>query len=479
MKPLITVEREGLSQDWFLTRAQHPVNGDWLMISLTRWPKVEDLRAKLNDRAKAEPKFRFYSLYDKVYRMDFLEAAYAQCKSNKGAPGVDRQTFEDIESYGVERFLRELADELKALRYRPQPVKRVMIPKAGQPGKFRPLGIPSVKDRIVQQAAKLLLEPIFEADFTDNAYGYRPGRSAQDAVRDVMTGLQSGMTEVIDADLSKYFDTIPHSELMQSIERRVSDHKVLWLIRAWLKSPVQETNVNGKPVITGGKKTKMGTPQGGVISPLMANIYFRRFLKAWRDLGYERKFQSRIVSYADDFVILTKYRARAAMEAAHRMLTQIGLTLNETKTRIVCPWDDSFDFLGYKFGKRYKYGSGKAFLAPGPSKKNINKYRESIRRETATPQTLKTVEAVAEKLNQITRGFWNYFCQASRTGERTDLDNYLWNSVKDWVFRKHCKLKGRERCRKSMAANRLIVRGRDIPQPQWLVNAARFVKVKS
>jgi RNA-directed DNA polymerase len=168
------------------------------MISLTRWPKVEDLRAKLNGRAKAEPKFRFYSLYDKVSRTDFLEAAYGWCKFNKGAPGVDGKTFEDIESYGVERFLRELADELKELKYRPQPVRRVLIPKENQPGKFRPLGIPTIKDRIVQQAVKLLLEPIFEADFTDNAYGYRPGRSAQEAIRDVDQGLRSGMTEVVD-----------------------------------------------------------------------------------------------------------------------------------------------------------------------------------------------------------------------------------------------------------------------------------------
>lgn len=447
------------------------------MISLTRWPKVEDLRAKLNDRAKAEPKFRFYSLYDKVFRADFLEAAYAQCKSNKGAPGVDGRTFEDIESYGVERFLRELADGLKGLRYRPQPVRRVQIPKENQPGKFRPLGIPTIKDRIVQQVVKLLLEPIFEADFTDNAYGYRAGRSAQEAIQDVDQGLRSGMTEVVDADLSKYFDTIPHNELMQAVERRVSDHKVLWLIRAWLKVPVHELNANGKTVITGGKKTKVGTPQGGVISPLLANIYFRRFLKAWTELGYERKFQSRIVNYADDFVILTKNRAKAALDAARLLLTQIGLTLNETKTRTVNVWRGSFDFLGYTFCKRHRFGKTGTFLAPAPSKKNAKKYREKIRQNTARDQTWKSAEVVAQKLNQITRGFWNYFCQGAAGSLRYDLDTYLWTRMKDWAFRKHWKLKGKPRYQKAKAATALLVKGYTIPQRQWLANAARFVTV--
>lgn len=436
------------------------------MISLTRWPKVEDLRAKLNGRAKAEPKFRFYSLYDKVFRTDILEAAHAQCKSNKGAPGVDGLSFENIESYGVERFLRELADELKELKYRPQPVRRVMIPKENQPGKFRPLGIPTIKDRIVQQAVKLLLEPIFEADFTDNAYGYRPERSAQEAVRDVDQGLRSGMTEIVDADLSKYFDTIPHNELMQEVERRVADHKVLWLIRAWLKVPVHETNAHGKTVVTGGKKTKAGTPQGGVISPLLANIYFRRFLKAWDDLGYERKFRSRIVNYADDFVILTKQRAKAALRATEPLLDQMGLLLNKTKTRTVNAWDSSFDFLGYTFGKRYQFGTGKAFLVLSPSKKSVNKYREKIRQETANNHEWKKAEDVAQKLNRITRGFWNYFCQGASCNERYALDGYVWTRMKDWAFCKHMKLNGTPRYRKIRAATALLVYGRDIPQRQ-------------
>jgi RNA-directed DNA polymerase len=471
------VEREGLSQGGFKRGHNTQRSEIGVVINLTRWPKVEDLRAKLNDRAKAEPKFRFYSLYDKVYRMDFLEAAYAQCKSNAGAPGVDGKTFADIESCGVERFLRELADELKELKYRPQPVRRVLIPKENQPGKFRPLGIPTIKDRIVQQVVKLLLEPIFEADFTDNAYGYRPDRSAQDAVRDVHQGLLTGWTEVVDADLSKYFDTIPHHELMQSVERRVADHKVLWMIRAWLKAPVHETNANGKIVVTGGKKTKQGTPQGGVISPLLANIYFRRFLKAWSDLGYERKFKSRIVNYADDFVILTRYRAKAALEAARRILTQMGLTLNETKTRTVHAWENSFDFLGYTFGKRHLFGTRRSFLAPAPSAKSMKKYREKIRQQTASSQTCESMEAVAEKLNRITRGFWNYFCQGMSFDKRHDLNRYLWDRMRKWAYRKYRKLHGASQRQQAQAAKKLLVLGHDIPQRRWSANAARFVTV--
>ena len=448
------------------------------MISLTRWPKVKDLRAKLNGRAKAEPKFRFYSLYDKVYRRDFLEAAYAQCKSNHGAPGVDGQTFEHIESYGVERFLGELAEELKERRYHPQPVKRVLIPKKGQPGKHRPLGIPTIKDRIVQQALKLLLEPIFEADFTENAYGYRPGRSAQDAVSEVNQSLWAGYGDVVDADLSKYFDTIPHDELMQSVERRIADHKVLWLIRRWLKVPVHETKANGKTVVTGGKKTKVGTPQGGVISPLLANIYFRRFLKAWNDLGYERKFCSRIVNYADDFVILTKGKARAAKDAARAILKGIGLTLNDTKTRTVRVWESSFTFLGYTFGKQYEYGSGKAFLSATPSKKNVTQYREEIHQKTDSNQTCQTAEAVAEKVNRITRGFWNYFCLGTTAHIRSDLDRYVWTRMRNWAFRKHRALThGKERLQKAQAAAKLLIRGQLIPRRKWLANAARYAKV--
>lgn len=463
------MEREGLSQGGF-ERGNNIQLRRLAVISLARWPKVEDLRKKLNGRAKAKPEYRFYSLYDKVYRMDFLEAAYEQCRKNDGSPGVDRQTFKDIEKYGVARYLAELAEELKALRYRPQPVKRVMIEKVGQPGKYRPLGIPTIKDRIVQQAVKLLLEPIYEADFTDNAYGYRAGKSALDAVREVHECLRTRYVDVVDADLSKYFDTIPHVELLRSITRRIADSRVVWLIRQWLKVPVQETKENGKVVISGGKKTKVGTPQGGVISPLLANIYFRRFLVAWQQRGLDQKYQSRIVNYADDFVILTRRHAQEAHAAARRILMEIGLTLNEAKTRIVYAWKQPFDFLGYTFGKQYGL-RGREYLGLRASDKNVQKYREKIRKLTGCDQTWRNAESVAVALNQTTRGFWNYF-RLGRVHETIHmLDEYLWERMREWARSKHPPSRGRSarrargqaaRYEKLVAATKLLVWGRDI-----------------
>jgi RNA-directed DNA polymerase len=463
------VERESLSQGGF-ERGNNNQLRRLAVISLKRWPKVEDLRAKLNGRAKAKPEFRFYSLYDKVYRMDFLEAAYEQCRKNRGSPGVDEQTFEDIAKYGVQRYLAELAEELKELRYRPQPVKRVMIEKEGQPGKYRPLGIPTIKDRIVQQAVKLLLEPIFEADFTDNAYGYRAGKSAQDAVREVNDCLRTRYVDVVDADLSKYFDTIPHAELLHSVKRRIADSKILWLICHWLKVPVHETKENGKVVIGGGKKTKEGTPQGGVISPLLANIYFRRFLVAWKQRGLDRKYQSKIVNYADDFVILTRKHAQEAHAEARQILTGIGLTLNETKTRIIYAWKQPFNFLGYTFGKLYGW-RGQEYLGPKPSDKSAQKYREKVRELTACDQTWRNPESVAVALNQTTQGFWNYF-HLGRVNEICHaLDAYLWERMRRWASSKYPRSRGRSkscsggrtaRFKKLQAATKLLVWGRDI-----------------
>ena len=438
------------------------------MISLTRWPKVEDLREKLNGRAKAKPEYRFYSLYDKVYRIDFLEAAHEHCKKNNGAPGVDGERFEDIEKYGKDRYLAELAEELKALKYQPQPVKRVMIEKENQPGKYRPLGIPTIKDRVVQQSVKLLIEPIFEADFTDNAYGYRAEKSAHDAIRVVDESLRTQYVDVVDADLSKYFDTIPHDRLMCSVERRIADSKVLWLIRRWLKVPVHETNERGKTVISGGKKTKEGTPQGGVISPLLANIYFRRFLVAWKQRGLERKYQSRIVNYADDFVILTRKHAREAYAEARKILEGIGLTLNETKTRVVRAWQESFNFLGYTFGVQYGKG-GRESLGKWPSQKAVEKYRKTIHELTARDQTYKTVERVAVAQNQTTQGFWNYFNRGKASQLARDLDDYLWERMRNWAESKYKRPKRRKgkvsegtaaRRKKLEAATKMLVRGR-------------------
>src|SRR6478672_11673591 len=253
-------------------------------MSLATPETIRSLQRKLYRKAKAEPAFRFYLLYDKIYRQDILRHAYALTRAKAGAPGVDRESFADIETSGVEAWLAGLTQELVTMTYRPAPVRRVMIPKPG--GGERPLGIPTIRDRVVQTAAKLVLEPIFQADFEDNAYGYRPARGAADAVKEVHRLICRGHTDVVDADLSRYFDSIPHNELLQSVARRIVDRHVLRLIKLWLKAPIEERDDgDGTRRIAGGKSNARGTPQGGVASPMLANIYMNRFLKYWRLTG--------------------------------------------------------------------------------------------------------------------------------------------------------------------------------------------------
>jgi RNA-directed DNA polymerase len=267
-------------------------------MSLQTPDAVRTLQRKLYGKAKAEPGYRFYLLYDKVWRADILRHAYDLACANDGAPGADGVTFEQIEAAGLEGWLTRLGEELRAKTYRCQPVRRVMIPKAG--GGERPLGIPTIRDRVVQTAAKLVLEPIFEADLDPAAYGCRPERSASDAIQTVLALLRQGYTDVVDADLSKYFDTIPHQELMHSIARRIVDHDMLRLIKQWLKAPVETTDGNGTRRMAGGKANKLGVPQGGVISPLVANLYMNRFLKYWRQSGRGEAWQAHVLNYADD-----------------------------------------------------------------------------------------------------------------------------------------------------------------------------------
>jgi RNA-directed DNA polymerase len=299
-------------------------------MSLTTPSKVRELQIKLYRKAKNEPGYRFYLLYDKMYREDILAHAYKVVRANKGAPGVDGESFEDIESRGLEEWLKGIRDELHNQTYRPQPVRRVMIPKPG--GGERPLGIPTIRDRVVQSAAKLVIEPIFEADLEPSAYGYRPKRSAQDAIREVHQLLCAGYRDVVDADLSKYFDTIPHNELIQSVARRIVDRNILRLIKMWLKVPVEERDEKGKRRMTGGRKSRCGTPQGGNVSPMLANLYMNRFLKHWRITKRGEQFQARVVTYADDFVILSRGKAAEALEWTRNVVTRLGLTLNEAKT---------------------------------------------------------------------------------------------------------------------------------------------------
>src|SRR6202035_4148198 len=313
--------------------------------------KIRMLQRKLYQKAKGEPSYRFYMLYDKMYREDLLAHAYALAKSHQGAPGVDGQSFWGIETQGLEEWLNGIREDLRAKTYQPQAVRRVMIPKPG--GGQRPLGIPTIRDRVVQTAAKLMLEPIFEADFEDSAYGYRPRRGGVDAIKEGPRLICRGYTDVVDADLSKHFDTIPHAGLLRSVARRVVDRQVLRLIKLWLKTPIEERDGEGMRRMTGGEGSPCGTPQGGVVSPLLANVYMNRFLKHWRITGRGDAFQAHVVAYADDFVILSRGCAAEALAWTKAVMTKLGLTLNEAKTSLKDAREERFEFLGYSLGPHH------------------------------------------------------------------------------------------------------------------------------
>ena len=315
-------------------------------MSLTTPSSVQKLQTALHAKAKEAPDFRFYALYDKVYRRDVLAYAYERCKANGGAAGVDNQTFEDIEQYGAERWLDELAQELKSQTYQPQPVRRVYIPKPD--GKQRPLGIPTIRDRVAQTAAVLVLEPIFEADLPPEQYAYRADRSALDAVQHVHKLINTGHGQIVDADLSSYFDSVPHAELMRSVARRVVDGAMLHLIKMWLEAPVEETDERGNTHrSTRNRDVGRGTPQGAPISPLLSNLYMRRFVLGWKKLGHEERWKAYIVNYADDLVICCRVGANHALAAMRAMMSKLKLTVNENKTRVCYLPEEKFDFLGY------------------------------------------------------------------------------------------------------------------------------------
>ncbi len=300
---------------------------------------VQKLQKALHAKAKAEAEYRFYALYDKISREDILAHAYAQCRSNKGAPGVDGQNFADVEAYGVRRWLGELALALRQETYQPNPIRRVFIPKAN--GKLRPLGISTLRDRVCMTAAMLVLEPIFEADLPPEQYAYRPGRNAQQAVIEVEGLLFRGHPEVVDADLADYFGSIPHAELLKSVARRIVDRRVLHLIKMWLECPVEETDERGRKTrTTEARDKRRGIPQGSPISPLLANLYMRRFVLGWKKLGLEHSLGTRIVNYADDLVILCrKSTADEALQRLREIMGKLKLTVNEEKTRICNSWD--------------------------------------------------------------------------------------------------------------------------------------------
>ena len=411
-------------------------------MSLAPPPKVQKLQAALHAKAKGSPTYRFYALYDKVYREDILLFAYRCCKANGGAPGVDGQDFVDIETYGLELWLGELAEELRSKTYRPQAVRRVLIPKPGQPRRTRPLGIPTIKDRVVQTAALLVLESIFEADLQPEQYAYRPGRSALDAIGHVHSLLNTGHTQVIDADLSGYFDSIPHAELMKSVSRRVSDRHMLHLIKMWLQAPAEEVDERGhKQRTTRNKDQGRGCPQGAPISPLLSNLYMRRFVLGWKVLGHERRLAARIVNYADDMVICCRGTAQEAMTAMRAMMQRLKLTVNEAKTHVCHVPDESFDFLGYTIGRCYSTKTGKAYIGTRPSSKKIRQLCRQISEMTSRRWTLLDAADRVARLNRMLVGWANYFCLGPVSKAYRAVDNHARHRFRQWLCAKH-KVKG-------------------------------------
>ena len=404
-------------------------------MSLATPPKLRRLREALYTKAKQEPAYRFYLLYDKVYRADILAHAYALSKQHGGAPGVDGVTFEDIEAAGVERWLAAVEEALRTETYRPQPVRRVRIPKPGGVGE-RPLGIPVIRDRVVQTAALLMLQPIFEADLEPTAYGYRPGRTAREAVQEVHRALCAGHTEVIDGDVSQYFDAIPHADLLKSLARRISDRKMLRLLKMWLKAPVAERTTGGGWRFSGGKRATRGTPQGGVVSPLLAIIYMNRYLKVFRLRGLDRRYGARLVNYADDFVVLCRTGAAEVLAQSRRWFTQMGLTLNEQKTRVCNGRREAFTFLGYTFGPMRYRKDGHWYLGAAPAKKAVKRVKGRIR-QILRPGNQGTWDEVRGELNRVVRGWANYFAYGTRLMAYRAVDQYVSDRVRHFLRRRH------------------------------------------
>ena len=399
--------------------------------------KVEKLQRVLRAKAKESPSLRFHQLYDKVYREDILAWAYARCRHNGGAPGVDGQSFEDIEKSGLEPWLSELAQELRNKTYQPAAVRRVWIPKAD--GKQRPLGIPTIRDRVVQMAFVLVVEPIFDEDLQPEQHAYRAGHDAHQAVCDVQAWLDRGYTEVVDADLSGYFDTIPHHELMKSLARRISDRHLLHLVKMWLVAAVEETDERGRIVRTTRNKDEgRGTPQGGVASPLLANLYMRRFVLGWKTGGHEKRLDAHIVNYADDFVICCRPgRADEAMSVMREMMERLRLTVNEKKTRTCSLPTETFKFLGFEFGSQVSWRTGRWYLTPKPAKTKVHAICAKISETTSARTTWRTVDEEVSTLNRLLSGWANYFRLGYVTGAWQIVQQHACRRLRQWLHRKN------------------------------------------
>ena len=401
--------------------------------------KIRELQRKLYRKAKQEREFRFYLLYDKVYRDDILSHAYRLVRASGGAPGTDGVTFAAIEEGkgGVEGYLSQIAEELKSKTYRSEPVRRVCIPKSD--GGKRPLGIPTIRDRIVQTAMKLVIEPIFEADFQEFSYGFRPRRDAHQAVEDVTQHLSRGKAQVIDADITKYFDTIPHDKLLKLVARRIVDKHILRLIKMWLKAPVVEEREDGKRE---HKKSDKGVPQGGVISPLLANIYLHILDTLWKVKRMEEKMEARLIRYADDFVVLCKGNAGRVLEWVRGVMERLELTLNEGKTQMIDARRDSFEFLGFNIRVARSPRTGRAFPLTRPAKEALRHIRAEIRGLTQRRNLNVSTEIVIGKVNEVVRGWVGYFYFKNCSKDLSGLNGYLKRKVRTYLRRKH-QVKGK------------------------------------
>lgn len=409
---------------------------------LTTPDEIRTLQRKLYAKAKHEPAYRFYALYDKVWRADILMFAYHLVRANKGSPGIDGMNFDDIEQkIGVDRFLLELAQDLETKTYHPSPVRRVMIPKAD--GSQRPLGIPTIRDRVAQMAVKLVIEPIFEADFCPNSYGFRPKKSAHDAVDEIAEALHQGYTQVIDADLSKYFDSIPHAKLLAVVAERIVDGAILHVIKLWLKAPVIEEDKDGtQKNVGGGKANSKGTPQGGVISPLLSNCYLHLLDRIWEKHHLRWKLKVRIVRYADDFVVLCAGDVDAPLTTVRHVLDRLDLELNETKTRIVDARQESFNFLGFAIRVSKGLKSGKSYPHVCPAPKSLAKIKARITQLTARDRTPIPLEDIVGSMNASLRGWSGYFHYRNSNGVLEKVKVHAEECLRKHLMKRH-KVKDR------------------------------------
>ena len=412
-------------------------------MSLTTPDVIRTLQRKLYAKAKQEPAYRFYALYDKISREDVLTHAWRLVKANRGSPGVDGISFEAIENgIGIDTFLRELARDLEDKTYRAQPVRRVMIPKAD--GSQRPLGIPTIRDRVAQMAVKLIIEPIFEADFCPHSYGFRPKKSAHDAVDDITKALWAGYTQVIDADLSKYFDSIPHAKLMAVVAERIVDGGILALIKQWLKAPIIGEDENGvKRTVGGGKANRQGTPQGGVISPLLANCYLHLLDRIWQRRHLKGKLQAHLVRYADDFVVMCRKDVEEPLKAVRHVLERLDLSLNEAKTHIVDAAHASFNFLGFTIQMSQGASTGKSRPNVRPADKSLKKIKARLTELTGRNLTAIPLSDVVGNVNRSLRGWVNYFHYRNSSTVMGKVRHHAEDRLRTHLMKRH-KIRNRK-----------------------------------